>query len=135
MALTAWRDVRRQPLPVSPVSAVSSVVITDVNGTDFPVAAHRWYLEPDLQRPSLQPASGSLPTLPQGASVTLGMLAGFGPEWDDLPADLAQAVLMLAAHFYEFRFDAARKAPALPAGVQSLIEPYRTVRIFGGGRV
>jgi uncharacterized phiE125 gp8 family phage protein len=133
--LTAWRDDRRQPLPVSPVSAVSRVVMTDQNGVETVINPDLWYLEPDMQRPSLQPIGTCLPHVPQGASVTIGLLAGFGPEWDDLPADLAQAVLLLAAHFYEYRFDVSRAAPALPVGVLALIERYRTVRMFMGGRV
>lgn len=133
--LTAWRDARRQPLPVSPVSAISTVSMINRAGDVTAVNPDTWYLEPDQQRPSLQPAGTCLPVIPQAASVKIGMLAGFGPEWDDLPADLAQAVMLLAAHFYEFRFDVAHAAPPLPVGVLALIERYRTVRMFMGGRV
>ncbi len=63
------------------------------------------------------------------------MLAGFGPEWDDLPADLAQAEMLLGAHFYTYRHDISRASPSLPVGVLALIERYRTVRMFMGGRV
>lgn len=133
--LTAWRDARRQPLPVSPVSAISAVIVTDQTGAERVIDPDQWYLEPDLQRPSLQPVGSFLPNIPQGASVKIGMLAGFGPEWDDLPADLAQAVLMLGAHFCEYRFDVSHNLPPLPVGVLALIERYRTVRMFMGGRV
>ena len=133
--LTAWRDARRQPLQVAPVSAISGVVITAISGVETVIDPDRCYLEPDLQRPSLHPVGTCLPALPQGASVTIGMLAGFGPDWDDLPDDLSQAVMMLAAHFYEFRFDVSRAAPPFPANVLALIAPYRTVRMFMGGRV
>ncbi|MDB4240985.1 hypothetical protein N9801_01850 [Yoonia sp.] len=133
--LTVWRDAHRQPLPLSPVSAISAITVTDQTGVERVIDADQWYLEPDLQRPSLMPVGTFLPNIGQGASVKIGMLAGFGPEWDDLPADLAQAVLMLAAHFYEYRFDIAQSAPPLPVGVLALIERYRTVRMFMGGRV
>jgi len=49
-----------------------------------------------------------------------------------MPADLAQAVLMLAAHYYEFRSDTSLGQGCMPFGVTSLIERYRTVRIFAG---
>jgi len=133
--LTAWRDDRRQPLPVSPVSAVSGVTLSDINGVDTLVDPDTWYLEADMQRPSLHPVGSTLPCIGRGGSVTLGLLAGFGPEWDDLPADLGQAVLLLAAQFYEYRFDVSRAAPTLPTSVLALIEPYRTVRMFMGGRI
>jgi len=133
--LTAWRDVRRQPLPVAPVNAVDAVTLLDMQGQETEVDADGWYLEPDMQRPSLQPSGASLPALPPGGSVRIGMLAGFGPEWSDLPADLAQAVMLLAAHFYEFRHDVSHLSPAMPHGVLALTEGYRTVRLFMGGRV
>jgi uncharacterized phiE125 gp8 family phage protein len=131
--LTGWRDDRRQPLPISPVSAIVALEMLDRAGVTTPVDPDLWYLEPDMQRPSLQPVGSALPCIP--STVRIGMLAGFGPEWDDLPADLALAVVLLAAHFYEYRFDLSRAAPALPASVSALIERYRTVRMFMGGRV
>lgn len=131
--LTAWRDGRRQPLPVAPVNAITGVTLIDVNGGE--TVADGWHLEPDNQRPSVRAAASCLPSLPVNGSVRIGMLAGFGPEWADLPADLAQAVMMLAAHFYEYRHDLAHGTPAMPFGVSSLIERYRTVRLFMGGRV
>ena len=76
---------------------------------------------------------GALPTVPTGGSVQIEMLAGYGTDWDDLPDDLAHAVLMLAAHFYEFRYDMNGSAGTLPGGVVALISPYRRVRL-GGGR-
>lgn len=133
--LTAWRDARRQPLPVAPVNAISAVTLVDMQGQETLVDGDGWYLEPDLQRPSLQPKGACLPALPMGGSVRIGLMAGFGPEWSDLPADLAQAVMLLGAHFYEYRHDVSRTSPAMPIGVLSLIERYRTVRLFMGGRV
>ncbi|SFR41614.1 phage conserved hypothetical protein, phiE125 gp8 family [Yoonia tamlensis] len=130
--LTDWRDARRQPLPVAPVSAISEVTLIAMNG-DETVVTDGWYLEPDMQRPSLKASGASLPTVPTNGRVQIGLLAGFGPEWSDLPADLAQAVLMLAAHYYEYRHDVARGTPAMPFGVSALIEQYRTVRLFMGG--
>ena len=133
--LTAWRDDRRQPLPVAPVNAIINVMLVDLQGNDTAVDGDAWYLEPDMQRPSLQPVGTGLPAISAGGSVRIGLLAGFGPEWSDLPADLAQAVMLLGAHFYEYRHDVSRAAPAMPISVLALIERYRTVRLFMGGRV
>ncbi|MDX8349656.1 head-tail connector protein [Cognatiyoonia sp. IB215446] len=133
--LTAWRDGRRQPLPVAPVNAISGVMLIDMNGDESFADGDAWYLEPDSQRPSLKAVSNCLPAVPVNGSVRIGLLAGFGPEWGDLPADLSQAVLMLAAHYYEYRHEVLNGAPAMPFGVASLIERYRTVRLLMGGRV
>ena len=133
--LTTWRDERRQPLPVAPVNAISAVTLIDMDGTEAFADRDAWCLEPDSQRPFLKAVSGCLPKLPFNGSVRIGLLAGYGPEWGDLPADLAQAVMMLAAHYYEYRHDVVQGTPAMPFGVSSLIERYRTVRLFMGGRV
>lgn len=130
--LTGWRDARRQPLPVAPVSAISEVTLITLEG-DETAATDGWYLEPDMQRPSLKTSGTSLPTIPTNGRVRIGLLAGYGPEWSDLPADLAQAVLMLAAHYYEYRHDVTHGTPSMPFGVSALIEQYRTVRLFMGG--
>ena len=132
--LSAWRDDRRQPLPVVPVNAISGVTLVRRDGNETDVDPNTWYLEPDMQRASLRPAGSCLPAVPTGGAVRIGLLAGFGPEWTDLPADLGQAVMLLAAHYYEFRHDVSRSTSALPAGVLALIENHRTVRLFMGGR-
>jgi uncharacterized phiE125 gp8 family phage protein len=133
--LTAWRDGRCQPLPVAPVNAIVDVTLVEMGGDETLADGDVWYLEPDSQRPGLKAVGSCLPRIPTNGSVRIGMLAGFGPEWSDLPADLAQAVMMLATHFYEYRHDPAHGTPAMPFGVSSLIERYRTVRLFMGGRV
>lgn len=132
--LTAWRDSKRQPLPVAPVNAITGVIQITVAGDETTADADTWYLQPDNQRPSLRAVGSALPSCPINGSVRIGMLAGFGPDWTDLPADLSQAVMMLAAHYYEFRHDAAHGRVSLPFGVSALIEPYRTVRMLMGGQ-
>ena len=131
--LNDWRDPYDQPLPVAPVSAISEVTVIDRQGAETVTDSDRWYLEPDAMRPRLRAAGGCLPTVPLGGRVRVGMLAGYGPEWDDLPADLAQAVLQLAAHFNAYRHDVAMRGQGIPAEVQALIAPFRTVRLLGGG--
>jgi uncharacterized phiE125 gp8 family phage protein len=59
--------------------------------------------------------------------------AGYAPDWAGLPADLGQAVLLLAAHYYEYRHETALGDGCMPFGVTSLIERYRTVRLMAGG--
>ncbi len=132
--LTAWRDDRRQPLPVAPVSAIISVTLVDLSGAETVAAEGGWHLEPDSQRPALTALHSRLPAIPSHGSVRIAILAGFGPHWDDLPADLAQAVMLLAAHYYEYRHDFSRGTAPMPFGVSALIERYRTVRLFMGGR-
>jgi uncharacterized phiE125 gp8 family phage protein len=57
--------------------------------------------------------------------------AGFGDAWAAVPADLAQAVLMLAARYYEDRSHDGTRG-AMPFGVSTLIERWRQVRTLAG---
>ncbi|PUB13131.1 head-tail connector protein [Yoonia sediminilitoris] len=132
--LSDWRDRERQPLPVAPVNAIVSMVLLDPRGEEALANDDAWVLQPDLQRPLLKPTSGLLPPIPSNGSVRIRLLAGFGPEWSDLPSDLGQAVLMLGAHFYDYRHDLTRGVPAMPYEVSALIERYRTVRLLMGSR-
>lgn len=132
--LTRWRDGRHQPLPVAPVSAITGVMLIDVSGTEKIASGDAWFLEPDSQRPSLNAVSSCLPAIPRNGSVRIGLLAGYGPEWGDLPADMGQAVMLLAAHFYEYRHDVSRGTPAMPFGVSALIERFRSLRLSMGGQ-
>lgn len=133
-SVTRWRDAHEQALPIAPVNAIVEVLLTDRQDVDTIVAPERYRLLPDMQRPVLAAMSGRLPQVPHGGSAKVTMLAGFGPEWSDLPADLAQAVMLLAAHYYEFRHEMQYDGGCMPFGVSALIERYRTLRLLGGGR-
>lgn len=132
--IEAWQDGARQPLPVAPVSAVTEVVLVDAEGGETAVAEGWWRLVPDQQRPCVVARGTMLPPVPSGGQVRIGFLAGFGPDWSDLPADLSQAVMLLAAHYHEFRHETSLGPGCMPFGVSALIERYRTIRILGGGR-
>ena len=72
-----------------------------------------------------------LPSIPRRGTVTITFLAGFGDAWSQVPADLAQAVILLAARYYDDRSqDGLRHA--LPFGVSALIERWRAVRTLAG---
>lgn len=130
--LAAWRDRMGQVLPVAPVSSVLQVTLVnalDVT-TDMPLSQFR--LEQDFQRPRLRPVGVALPLVPTGGAVHIRFSAGFAASWDGLPADLAQAVLLLAAHYYEYRNETALGDGCMPFGVTSLVQRYRPMRLTPG---
>jgi uncharacterized phiE125 gp8 family phage protein len=134
--LSAWRDLSCQALPVAPVSQITSLAITDRMGGSEAIDPQRYTLEVDLHRPRLVSVGICLPAIPVGGRAVIDFEAGFGADWSGIPADLAQAVMMLAAYYYENRADSASGAvgnSSLPATVAALIQPFRTVRMFGGG--
>ncbi|WP_431300151.1 head-tail connector protein [Tabrizicola sp. BL-A-41-H6] len=132
--LDCWRDGDEQALPVAPVGGIVSVTLVDVAAAETLVPAAAYRLIPDLHRPRLAGKGTALPTIPASGLVKVVFDAGFGTTWAEVPADLRQAVLLLAAEFYEHRHDDNTQAAGLPFGVVTLIERWRTVRILGGGR-
>ena len=130
--LTAWRDLAAQVLPLAPVSAITALSIFDRLGVEEVIDSAKYVLEPDMHRPRLASTTYTLPVIPVGGSAVILFDAGYGAAWSDVPADLAHAVMMLAAHYYENRGSHPGGAE-VPAGVASLIARFRPVRLFGGG--
>ena len=131
-SLSDWRDPMGQALPVAPVTAVTELTLIDAGDAETVVDPGLYRLEADMQRPRLKPVGTLLPTVPTNGAVRIRFDAGFAAVWSDLPPDLGQAVLLLAAHYYEYRHETGLGDGCMPFGVTSLIERYRTVRIFGG---
>lgn len=132
-SLTAWRDFGAQVLPIAPVTSIAAVTITDAEDQAETVDPGRYLLEKDMQRPRLVARALVLPSIPVGGHATIAFEAGFGPAWSDLPADLRQAVFLLAAHFYDQRGSASGEAAEMPQAVALLLTRWRGVRLFGGG--
>ena len=62
--------------------------------------------------------------------IEVDVTAGYGDNSVDVPSVLRQAILMLAAHWYDHRatgFDFMTAGE--PDGLFALIEPYREVRL------
>ncbi len=130
--LTAWRDLAAQALPIAPVQSITALTVVDRLGAEEVVDPSRYTLEPDLHRPRLVSTGYTLPVIPVGGSAVIAFDAGFGASWAEIPADMAQAVMMLAAQYYENRGTAPGEVE-MPFGVRSLLARYRPVRLFGGG--
>lgn len=119
----AWHGARAD-LPLAPVSALISAEIAAPRGDWRDIREAVW-----LSGDTLRAVGSALPVIPIGGQARLRLLAGHGPEFDDMPADLQQAVLLLAAHYHEFRDEVALSSGCMPFGVTALIERYRPLRI------
>lgn len=124
LVVGAWTASGHLVLPVGPVAAIASLAFSD-GGTVDPAALA---LEPGRTRQRLTgPAGSQLAPIPPGGTATLVFTAGHGASAAEVPEDLVQAVLMLAAHRFEARDGA--EAPGLPPAVAALIAPHLPVRI------
>lgn len=131
-ALAGWRDPVEQALPLGPVARIAAVTLVASDGGQTVVSPDSYRLEVDLHRPRLVAAGMALPLIPTGGRGVIAFDAGFGLGWTDVPADLRQAVLLLAAEFYEHRHDDGSGHAGLPFAVATLIERWRAVRLLGG---
>lgn len=132
--LGAWRHPQAQALPVAPVTSIVSVTLVDSAGGRQTVPPAGYRLVADLHRPKLAARGSALPSIPMDGLAEIVFVAGFGGIWPEVPADLRQAVLLLAAEFYEKRDEMGLREQGLPFGIMALIERWRTVRVLGGGR-
>lgn len=130
--LDAWRELDEQALPVAPVSVVASVTMRDRDGVETVIDPARWRLVRDAHRPRIVATGAMLAGIPPGGVAEVAFTAGFGAGWAEVPVDLRQAVLLLAAQYHERRHEPVGTAGTMPFGVMALIERWRTVRVLGG---
>ena len=116
-----WRSQEPLVLPRAPLRAVAAFRLVAASGAVSLVEAGRYRWGTDERGAFLAMNSGTMPHLATGAHGELEFTAGFG-DWADIPADLQQAWLRLAAQFYEHRHGGEK--PGLPLAVLALIEPY-----------
>ena len=128
-----WRTSAEQALPVAPVTQIVSVTLVDAAEGTTLIDPSRFKLVQDTHRPKLVATGSALPLVPMSGRAEIVFDAGFGAIWSFVPPDLAQAVLLLAAEYYENRSEAGVREGGLPFGVVTLIERWRTVRVLGGG--
>lgn len=128
-SVSQWRNAGVQVLPLAPITTLSRVALVARDGTETDVDADAYWLERDTQSPRLRSTGTCLPRIPEAGSALIAFEAGFGTAWDALPADLQQSVLMLAAHYYEYRNDTALSDGCMPFGVSSLIERFKPMRL------
>ena len=133
LVLDQWRSAEEQALPVAPVVVIESVTLVAADGSSTVVQPAAYTLGADFQRPKLAAVGYLLPNVPTDGRVEIVFDAGFGAVWAQVPADLQQAVLLLAAQYYEQRNEFTGASVGLPQPVQALIERWRTVRVLGGG--
>ncbi len=131
--LTSWRGFQREELPVAPVTQIVSFKILEGDGDETVIPPDSYVLEQDFQVPALASKGFGLPTVPVAGSVEIELVAGYGADWSQIPADLRQAVLILAADFHENRRDGG-DGGVLPTRVMQLIAPFRVMRLFGRWR-
>ncbi|WP_209425719.1 hypothetical protein [Pararhodobacter sp. SW119] len=128
LILRNWRTIDAQTLPVAPVTAIQAITLRNRANSPTIVASDRYRLFPDRHRPQIVARGAMMPAIPIGGLVEIDFTAGFGPSWDAVPDDLAHAVMILAARFFEDRTGAGT-----PATVSAMIARWTPTRLTAGG--
>ena len=114
-----------------PLISVEAVRIHDVYGEVSVWSPDEYRVEPgDPGRIiAVQPFALPRPGRRAGG-IEIDFTAGFGAAWADIPPDLAQAVLLLAAEYHTAR---SGERPDMPGAVAGLIAAWQPVRVTAGG--
>jgi len=127
-----WPEDGRVSIPVGPLKSVDSVKVYDANDTAQTVSPETYVVDLSLLRPRLVRQAGAVWPIPgrPANGIKIALTAGYGDTTDKVPQPIRQAVLMLAAHWYEQREPVVfERLDELPHGVADLLKPYRQVRL------
>lgn len=120
--LSDWGLQDRVTIPIAPVVSLDDVTLLDPDAGGVGQPVGDFLVVTDIHKPALLPKGNRFPSLPKGGSVRLTLTAGFGANWSEVPSDLAEAVLILAAA----NFDAPEGAlAAMSPAVEQLLRRYR----------
>lgn len=130
IVIDGWPGSGEIRLPLSPVGAITAARVYDALGLAQPVATTALELDRTSDPPVLR-IVGEVPEIGRlRGAIEIDLLAGFGPTAQSVPALLRQAVLRLAARWFEHRGDVVgRDAEALPTEIMALIAPFRRARL------
>ncbi|WP_336065860.1 head-tail connector protein [Nitratireductor rhodophyticola] len=114
----------------TPVRELLSVTVFDADGAASTVDPAACQLDAHAQPARLAIASRPLPGRRLNG-IEIDFRAGYGEAGTDVPDLLRRAILLLVAHWFEFRasFGAEDQPVSLPAGYQRLVEGYRKPRL------
>lgn len=130
IVIDRWPDGGEIRLPLAPVSAVTAARVYDLLGAAQPVAIGALQLDPTADPPLLR-VVGEVPEIGRfRGAIEIDLVAGYGATAAAVPGLLRQAVLRLAARWFERRGDiVGQDARALPPEILALIVPFRRVRL------
>ena len=130
IVIDRWPDSGEIRLPLSPVGSITAARVYDVLGAAQVVASAALQLDVAADPPVIRIVA-EVPEIGRArGAIEIDVVAGFGATAAAVPALLRQAVLRLAARWFERRGDVVgRDAEALPPEIMALIAPFRRARL------
>lgn len=130
IVIDRWPDGGEIRLPLSPVGAITAARVYDALGVAQPVSPAALQLDTAADPPVVRIVA-EVPEIGRSrGAIEIDVVAGFGATAVAVPVLLRQAVLRLAARWFERRGDVVgRDAEALPPEIMALIAPFRRARL------
>lgn len=130
IVLDRWPVNGEIRLPLSPVALIEEARVYDVLGAPQPVAGPALTLDKAADPPLIR-VSAEVPEIGRShGAIEIDIIAGYGATAAAVPAPLRQAVLRLAARWFEERGDvASQDARGLPGAIAALVAPFRRGRL------
>lgn len=124
-----WREDGILELLRFPVRGIVSVTVYGADGAATVLDGSDYYVNLVSRPPRVRLDGVSQAACANGIEVDFD--AGFGEAGTDVPDELKRAILVLVAHWHEFRgvFDAADQPVSVPALYARLVRHYRLVRV------
>lgn len=130
MTMDNWPDGDMIELPRGPVTGIIAVTVYAANGAPSTVLPTDYLLDMRSEPARLLFEKRSYPGRRMNG-IEIDFSAGFGATGASVPDMLNRAILLLVAHWYEFRgaFRASDQPVSYPDGYLPLMRPYRKVRL------
>jgi uncharacterized phiE125 gp8 family phage protein len=125
----AWPPDGVIRVPVRPFAGVVGLRVIDAAGAPI-IVAPSLYAADIAREPGEIRLVGAPPQPGRATSgIEIDVTAGYGPQPQDVPEPLRQAVRLLVARWFENRGDGVMSPDHLPAEVAALIAPFRRARL------
>lgn len=130
LVLDSWPSQSCAPIPRHPVREILSVTVFGTDGAGTPVDPSDYQVD-TLSRPARLHIHKRPEMLRVLNGIEIDFSAGFGEAGTDVPDLLKRAMLLLVAHWYEFRasYGAVDQPVSYPPAYDRMLAGYRARRL------
>jgi uncharacterized phiE125 gp8 family phage protein len=127
VVLDSWPQKSRITLPYGPLHAITAARLFNAGGSSTTLSLTHLSIDREQERATLKVHGQPQSPGREREGIEIDVTLGFAPSASACPAPLKQAVMMLAAFWFENRV--IEGDAFLPSHVAGLIAPYREVRL------
>lgn len=132
LVMDRWARGSDIEIPMSPLLSINAVRVKKADGS-FTVVPATSYVVDIASRPARLVWNATVkpdPGVPANG-IEIDFTAGFGATANLVPAPLRHALLLLTAHWYEYRdpIEIGSQSARVPAAISDLIQPFRKIRL------